>query len=105
MRIADDAGTLAGLPLLSCAGAAGLTLVSGQHVALAMADRVRVARSEQANIEMSDAPESDTADVVNLWQKNLVALKVEMFANWTVFGPSDSNGTKACVTLTSATWT
>jgi hypothetical protein len=105
LRIADDAGTLAGLPLLSAVGASGLTLVSGDHVALALDDTVQIARTEQATVELSDAPEDEVGDVVSLFQANLVALRAELSANWAVFGPSSSSGNGAVALLTGATWT
>jgi hypothetical protein len=97
-------GMLAGRPLLSCAGAVGLMLVSGQHVALAINDVVDVRRSEQATIEMSDDPEADTGTVVSLFQKNLVALIAEVKVAWRLIGPSDSTGKLAAVVLTGASW-
>ena len=40
-------------------------------------------RTEQATIELNDAPVGTAAAVpVSLWQANLVALRVELFTNW-----------------------
>jgi hypothetical protein len=105
-RIASDDGTLAGRPLLSARGAQGLMLVDGSRVALAMDDRVAIARSEAALIEMSDDPEADSGTAVSLFQKNLVALRAELFCNWTTFGGGEgTSASPAVVSLESASWT
>jgi hypothetical protein len=104
-RIASDDGTLAGRPLLTATGATGLMLVDGSRVALAMGDRVAISRSEAAVVEMSDDPEAESGTPVSLFQKNLVALRCELFANWTTFGGGEgTSAAPAVVSLTSATW-
>jgi hypothetical protein len=105
-RIASDDGSLAGRPLLSARGAQGLMLVDASRVALAMDDRVAISRSEHATVEMSDDPEADTGTTVSLFQKNLVALRAELFVNWSTFGGGEgTNAAPAVVSLDSASWT
>jgi hypothetical protein len=47
---------------------------------------IDVQSSEQAALQMNDAPSGDPANLVSMFQTNNVALRVDAVANWTVVG-------------------
>lgn len=87
-------GTLAGLPVIGSQHAA-LTGGPGNLVILGLANEILLADdgvvtidvSNQASLEMSDAPTQDGvagsgASLVSLWQSNLLGIKAERHINW-----------------------
>lgn len=89
-------GSLLGIPLLTSrtsthdSSGGVLTLLDASAVGVGM-DTVRVARSEHATLQMSDTPDDPTTAAtvqVSLWQSNLVAFLVEIFANWKPAAPN-----------------
>lgn len=83
-------GTLDGRPLIASNHVSGGNLVgiSGQDVFLADDGQVSAEMSDQASLEMldgsltQDGTTGTGADLVNLWQNGLMAIKVERFINW-----------------------
>jgi HK97 family phage major capsid protein len=88
-------GSILGFPLLISrssprdSSGGNLVLLDASAVGAAT-EGVRVSRSEQATVQMSDTPDNPaTASTVrvSLWQANLVGLLVELFANWKLAAP------------------
>jgi hypothetical protein len=112
LKIVDTNGTtLAGLPIVSNAPAGSLLLIAVDYVSHARADDVRLAASKAGTIEMDDTPTGDavtpaaaTSHIVNLFQEDALALRAVLDINWSVAGPSDSNGNFAVVALTGSTF-
>ena len=84
-----------GIPLLTSkssprdSSGGNLVLLDASAVGVGV-EGVRVARSEQATLQMSDTPDdpvSAATELVSLWQSNLVAFLVEVFANWKLAKP------------------
>ena len=83
-------GTIAGIPVYTTKHIAGdssgstVALIDAAQVVLALTDlAVDIAKS--ASVEMSDTPTDPTVAAtvfVNFWQRNLVGIRVERFANW-----------------------
>jgi hypothetical protein len=83
-------GSLMGAPFLTTRGQLGdsggsyLTLVDPSGIA-ARVEGVEVDRSRHATVQMESAPDSPVGAgtvMVSLWQQNLVALRVTIYANW-----------------------
>jgi HK97 family phage major capsid protein len=83
-------GSLLGIPLLTSRSSPRdssggiLVLLDASAVGVGV-EGARVARSEQATLQMNDAPDDPptaTSVQVSLWQSGLVAFLVELFANW-----------------------
>ena len=88
-------GSIVGIPLLTSkssprdSSGGNLVLLDASAVGVGV-EGVRVARSEQATLQMSDTPDdpvSAATELVSLWQSNLVAFLVEVFANWKLAKP------------------
>jgi HK97 family phage major capsid protein len=93
--VTPNGGTLDGIPLRVSqylannggSGGAPLILVDEAEIYLADDGSVTVDASEQASIEMNDAPTSNAgtptaASVVSMWQTNSIALRAERFIWW-----------------------
>jgi HK97 family phage major capsid protein/HK97 family phage prohead protease len=93
-----NGGTLAGLPVIVtnnltqsvlAAGATPPTTV-GDHIMLIKANEILLAddggitidASDQASLQMDTAPTAGPAQLVSLWQNNLVGIRAERFINW-----------------------
>jgi hypothetical protein len=102
VKVADSDGTIGGFPVLTSDAATGVVaLVATQYIGVARSDRVVLAATGHATLDMAGG----SSPTFSLWQKNCTGIKVEMFANWQTFGPSDSNGdTFAVVSLEGAAW-
>lgn len=83
-------GSIVGIPLLTSRASPRdssggiLTLLDASAVGVGV-DGVRVARSEQASVQMDDEPSDPPSAAtvqVSLWQSNLVGFLVEISANW-----------------------
>jgi hypothetical protein len=87
-------GTLSGLPVLGTQQAS-LGAPHGNIVVLANADQIFLADdgsvaidvNRYASLEMSDAPTQDGetgtgAELVSLWQNNLIGIRAERHINW-----------------------
>jgi hypothetical protein len=62
-------------------------LLNASDIYLADDGAVSIESSDQASLEMSDAPTQDGttgagASMVSLWQSGLLGLKAERFINW-----------------------
>lgn len=80
-------GSIIGIPVLTSEGSPRDS--SGGQIALidptgvASADEgLRVERSEHSALQMSDDPQDGAAELISLWQCNLVAMKSTIYANW-----------------------
>jgi HK97 family phage major capsid protein len=85
-------GSILGIPLLTSrssprdSSGGQLALVDASAIAFAE-QGLRIDRSQQAALHMSDTPDDPTdasTVLVSLWQNNLVAMRAEIFANWQV---------------------
>ena len=79
-----DGGTLMGLPVIT-----SNTIPEGEIILLLpreifMADDggVTIDMSREASLQMSTAPSPGAAQLVSLWQQNLVGLRAERWINW-----------------------
>ena len=86
-------GTLAGYPVVASQYAYNIStsptdgniviLLNQDEIFLADDGGVNIDASDQASIEMSDDPETDSGNVmVSMYQTNQVALRAERFINW-----------------------
>lgn len=92
--ITMNGGTFMGLPVVTSQyvtdgspGGAIIILVNASDIFLADDGQVTVDVSREASLEMSNAPTQDGgagtgAQLVSLWQNNLMALRAERFVNW-----------------------
>lgn len=99
LGIGPTGGTLAGLPVfasqyvpVSSAGSV-VALIKGGDIFLGDEGGLQVNVSDQASLEMSDAPTGTSvtptaASVVSMFQTNSVAFLVERFVNWQKRRPS-----------------
>lgn len=92
--ITMQGGTLMGIPVVTSQyvtdgspGGAIIILVNASDIFLADDGQVNVDVSREASLEMSDAPTQDGAagtgaQLVSLWQNNLIGVRAERFVNW-----------------------
>jgi HK97 family phage major capsid protein/HK97 family phage prohead protease len=59
-----------------------VVLCDPTQIMLADDGGVTIDMSNQASVEMSDAPSGGATSLVSLWQNNLVGLRAERFINW-----------------------
>ena len=111
LGVTDDAGTLAGLPVLASSGAAGsVMLVAAERVQVLFGAAITIKASAEGSVEMSDSPVHDAvtptpSNLVSLFATNSTALRGTLYANWEVGGPVDTAGnSSAVVSLTGATY-
>lgn len=91
-NIGARGGEIVGIPALASAQAprgAGdsymLTLIDPTGIAYTADDEAaQIKTSTQGSIEMSDTPDGDGAEMVSLWQLNLVAIAALLHENWRV---------------------
>lgn len=81
-------GRFAGLPVIvsdyvpNGAGGATVALVNAQDIYLADDGGVDVSISSEASLQMDDAPTAGAAQLVSLWQNNLIGFRAERTVNW-----------------------
>lgn len=85
-RIFPNVGPLGGeiwtIPVLTSVSAGDqITLIDAAEVLVADGG-IELSASQQGALQMSDAPVDGPAEMVSLWQSNLVALKVIRFIRW-----------------------
>lgn len=91
--IGPQGGTLVGLPVFtsqyvpSMSDGPVVALIKGSDIFLGDEGGIQVSMSDQASLEMSDAPTGTSktptaAQLVSLWQTNSVGFLVERFLNW-----------------------
>jgi len=84
-----NGGTLFGIPLITSNGiphsvSAGsiVALFSQPDIFLADEGGLEVDASDQASIEMNDAPTGGATSLTSLWQNNLIGIRCERVINW-----------------------
>jgi hypothetical protein len=104
VQLGVNGGMLAGLPAIVSAGMPEHTvgLLASEYVATAGGDIVTLRASEHANVDMAGG----NSPTFSAFQKNCVALRAEIFANWELAGgPHDSSGDPlGAVLLTGVTY-
>jgi hypothetical protein len=109
LKILDQSGsTLSGRPIVTDAPTGTVCLVAADYLSVALSDQVAIQTSSAASVEMDTAPTGNTgtpaaasSNLINLFQSDCVAVKAKLDINWSVSGPTDSNGNFAVVKLTS----
>jgi HK97 family phage major capsid protein/HK97 family phage prohead protease len=85
-----NGGTWFGFPVIT-SNAVGLTgsptdnfiaLIDQSEVLLADDGGISIDMSQEASIEMNDAPTGGATSLVSLWQNNLLGLRAERYINW-----------------------
>lgn len=88
--ITVSGGTWFGLPVIT-SNAVGLggsptdnfiALVDQSEVLLADDGGISIDMSQEASVEMNDAPTGGATSLVSLWQNNLLGLRAERYINW-----------------------
>ncbi|MBX3664974.1 MAG: phage major capsid protein [Burkholderiales bacterium] len=84
-------GTLLGLPVIvsgnvptsdESGNASSITLVDAAQVAIADDGDSALSVAAHASLQMDSDPETGAQQLVSLWQRNLIALRVERAVNW-----------------------
>lgn len=83
-------GTWYGLPVIVSnamvtAGSPGelqIALVTQEEVLLADDGGVSIDMSQEASVQMNDAPSAGAQSLVSLWQNNLIGIRAEQYINW-----------------------
>ena len=79
-------GSILGIPVVTSQTAGSLViLVNGPSILYADDGGVAIDVSQEASLQMNDAPDDPTSATtvfVSLWQNNLVGLRAERFCNW-----------------------
>jgi hypothetical protein len=111
MKILDPSGTLAGRPVVADAPSGVFVLLAADFLNVARDDDVTLATTTEGTIELDSSPSGDavspaaaTNRIVSTFQEEAVALRAAMNVDWSVSGPSDSNGNFACVALTGSSF-
>jgi hypothetical protein len=75
---------LAGIPVLisSGPGTGNLVLLEASLVTLAVDEVIRLDVSQQASVQMVDAPSAGAAAMVPLWSNDMTGFRAEISANW-----------------------
>jgi HK97 family phage major capsid protein len=60
-----------------------IALIDQSEVLLADDGGISIDMSQEASIEMNDAPTGGATSLVSLWQNNLLGLRAERYINWT----------------------
>lgn len=84
-----NGGTLFGIPLItsnsvphSVSAGSILVLAATPEIFLADEGGLEVDASDQASIEMNDAPSGGATSLTSLWQNNLIGIRCERVINW-----------------------
>jgi hypothetical protein len=88
--IATGRGEWYGLPVLvsNAMVASGspnelqIALVTQEEVLLADDGNITIDMSQEASVQMNDAPSAGAQSLVSLWQNNLVGMRAEQYINW-----------------------
>lgn len=88
--IATGTGTWYGLPVLvsNAMVASGspseqqIALVTQEEVSLADDGGISIDMSQEASVQMNDAPSAGAQSLVSLWQNNLIGIRAEQYINW-----------------------
>jgi HK97 family phage major capsid protein/HK97 family phage prohead protease len=83
-------GTWFGLPVITSnsVGLAGsptdsfIALIDQSEILLADDGDIAIDMSQEASVEMNDAPSGGATSLVSLWQNNLLGLRAERYINW-----------------------
>lgn len=86
-----NGGTWFGFPVITsnAVGLAGsptdnfIALIDQSEVLLADDGGISIDMSQEASVEMNDAPTGGATSLVSLWQNNLLGLRAERYINWT----------------------
>lgn len=86
-----NGGTFYGLPVIVSNNVTGsgspgdqfLILISQNEVLLADEGQMMLDASQEASVQMNDAPSAGAQSLVSLWQNGLVGLKVDRWVYWT----------------------
>jgi HK97 family phage major capsid protein len=86
-----NGGTFYGLPVVVSNNVTGsgspgdqfLILISQNEVLLADESQMMIDASQEASVQMNDAPSAGAQSLVSLWQNGLVGLKVDRWIYWT----------------------
>jgi hypothetical protein len=106
LKVADADGTIAGLPVIASAGAAGsVMLAAAEYVTILLGDGVTLFASGEGALEMDTAPTHDAVtptettlgEPVPDFQTHSVALSATIYANWQVGGPVNTAGSALAV--------
>lgn len=95
--IATGRGEWYGLPVLvsnamTASGSPGelqIALVTQEEVSLADEGNISIDMSEQASVQMDDAPSAGAQSLVSLWQMNLLGVRAEQYINWGARRPNN----------------
>lgn len=90
MAVKDGAGEWYGLPVIvsNAMVADGspsenqIALVTQEEVSLADDGNISIDMSQEASVQMNDAPSAGAQSLVSLWQNNLVGVRAEQYINW-----------------------
>ncbi|WP_208647214.1 phage major capsid protein [Paraburkholderia terrae] len=84
-----NGGVFFGLPVVCSTnvpkdanGLYAIILVKPSEVLMADDGGVTLDASREASLQMNDAPAAGPAQLVSLWQQNMIALRAERFINW-----------------------
>lgn len=66
-----------------------IALVTQEEVLLADDGGVSIDMSQEASVQMDDAPTAGATSLVSLWQNNLVGIRAEQYINWRARRPNN----------------
>lgn len=89
-------GSLPGMPLLASNGATTddspttdyLVMVDAAQLLISGIEDVRFSIAREASVILDDAPSPGAQAMINLWQNNMVGLRAEVVANWSLARPN-----------------
>ena len=76
-----------------------IVFVKGSDIYLADEMGIEISWSDQASIQLNDAPVDGATQLTSLWQNNLIGYRVERFINWT-----KARQNSAVVVMTGVNW-
>ena len=112
LKIIDANGTtLCGRPIVTDCPSGVFLLLATDHLFYARGDDMKVTADSESMIELDDTPTGDavtptaaSATMISLFQEDAIAVKAVLHLDWSLGGPTDSNGSFAAVRLTSASY-
>lgn len=66
-----------------------IALVTQSEVSLADDGNISIDMSQEASVQMNDAPSAGAQSLVSLWQNNLIGVRAEQYINWGARRPSN----------------
>jgi HK97 family phage major capsid protein len=95
--VATGRGTWYGLPVLvsnamvtsGSPAEQQIALVTQDEVSLADDGGVSIDMSQEASVQMNDAPSAGAQSLVSLWQNNLIGIRAEQYINWGARRPNN----------------